>query len=406
LLRWPTSSKAAPPVQSMFFKMAAAAPRKKVVDVGEIPTWDTVCAERKSKNVFVPAPASLRKNYACAVDADLNGKISLWRGDITSLKIDAIVNAANSGLWAGGGICGAIHSAAGRELEAECERIGSCPTGSTAITKGYRLPAKYVMHSVGPTNGSAKALTSCYRTCLDLAVKSDVRSLAFCCIATGIFGFDNNLAAVIALDTTRKWLSEGDNRSRVDRIVFCTFLDIDTKIYDNFTSVFFPVHADDVALSAEEKQKLDEQEKADAAERAADSDSTSEGEGGRGTKRRASREKGPDDGTGSDDDDNAKEKENGKAGDKDAADGKAEPASPNAVGAAESKTRAPDSPDAARADSANASAAQSEGAGLGSPLSPVNVGSPTAALAAAPPSDSAAAAAANTGGSSALPRES
>lgn len=98
-----------------------------------------------------------------------------------------------------------IHKAAGPQLKEECEKIGCCPTGETVITKGFDLPSKHVLHSVGPTNGSEKHLASCYRTCLDRAVEHKVRTLAFCCIATGIFGFENAKAALIALGTTRDW---------------------------------------------------------------------------------------------------------------------------------------------------------------------------------------------------------
>lgn len=175
------------------------------------------------------------------VNPVINEKIALWRGDITALEIDGIVNAANSDLWAGGGICGAIHRAAGSRLEQACDKIGSCPTGNTVITPGFKLPSKYVLHSVGPTNKSPDALESCYRTIMECCVKHKVRSVCMCCISTGIFGFPNEPACIIALSTVRKFLENPENQKAIDLVVFCTFMIEDVKLYDQFTPMFFPV---------------------------------------------------------------------------------------------------------------------------------------------------------------------
>ncbi|OUM67423.1 hypothetical protein PIROE2DRAFT_5174, partial [Piromyces sp. E2] len=136
------------------------------------------------------------------------------RGDITSLEVDAIVNAANSQLLPGGGVCGAIHSRAGRQLAEECYKIGYCDTGDAVITKGYKLPAKHVIHTVGPTNGDGEKLRSCYIRCLEVLVENNLRSIAFNCISTGIYGFPNDKASHIALKTVREWLETGDNKEK------------------------------------------------------------------------------------------------------------------------------------------------------------------------------------------------
>ena len=115
-------------------------------------------------------------------------KLALWKGDMTKLEIDAIVNAANERLMGGGGIDGAIHRSAGPQLMNECRTLGGCKTGNTKITKGYKLPAKHVLHTVGPIGEQPEALSSCYRTCLDLAVESGLKTVCFCCVSTGIYG--------------------------------------------------------------------------------------------------------------------------------------------------------------------------------------------------------------------------
>ncbi|XP_016067487.1 PREDICTED: O-acetyl-ADP-ribose deacetylase MACROD2 [Miniopterus natalensis] len=179
------------------------------------------------------------------VKKNLSDKVSLYRGDITLLEVDAIVNAANASLLGGGGVDGCIHRAAGPCLLAECRTLNGCDTGHAKITCGYDLPAKYVIHTVGPIarghiNGSQKEdLANCYKSSLKLAKENSIRSVAFPCISTGIYGFPNEPAAVIALSTIKGWLAR--NHHEVDRIIFCVFLEVDFKIYKKKMSEFFPV---------------------------------------------------------------------------------------------------------------------------------------------------------------------
>ena len=133
------------------------------------------------------------------------------RGDITKLAVDAIVNAANSSLLGGGGVDGAIHRAAGPELVGECRTLGGCATGEAKITKGYLLPAKYVIHTVGPIYAGREddpvKLADCYRNSMDLAHKNDLHSIAFSAISTGVYGYPRAEATHIAVATVRDWLA-------------------------------------------------------------------------------------------------------------------------------------------------------------------------------------------------------
>lgn len=167
----------------------------------------------------------------------ISERVSIFKGDITKLEIDAVVNAANSRLKAGGGVDGAIHRAAGPFLQAECDSIGGCPTGDAKVTGGYNLPAKYIIHTVGPQDGSAEKLESCYEKCLSFQQEYQIKSIAFPCISTGIYGFPNRLAAHIALRTARKFL---ETNTEMNRIIFCTFLPIDVEIYETLMQLYFP----------------------------------------------------------------------------------------------------------------------------------------------------------------------
>src|SRR5262245_31014624 len=145
--------------------------------------------------------------------------------DITTLRVDALVNAANETLLGGGGVDGAIHRAAGPELLAECRALGGCPTGAARLTRGHRLPARWVIHTVGPVwsgggRGEDALLASCYRASLELAREAGARSLAFPAISTGVYRFPKPRAARIALATTREWLAE---RGSALAVTFCCF---------------------------------------------------------------------------------------------------------------------------------------------------------------------------------------
>lgn len=160
-------------------------------------------------------------------------KLRAIRGDITSLAVDAIVNAANSSLLGGGGLDGAIHRAAGSGLLQECRALQGCKTGDAKITNGYRLTAKYVIHTVGPVwNGGndneAELLASCYRKSLELAVNAGLRSIAFPCISTGIYGFPAAPAASIAVKTVREVVGSA---SELEDVVFCCFSEEDLELY-------------------------------------------------------------------------------------------------------------------------------------------------------------------------------
>jgi O-acetyl-ADP-ribose deacetylase (regulator of RNase III) len=160
-------------------------------------------------------------------------RITLIRGDITSLDVDAIVNAANKSLLGGGGVDGAIHTAAGPDLLSECKKLNGCETGQAKITAGYRLKAKHVIHTVGPVwfggdNDEHALLASCYRTSLALAKETKIKTLAFPCISTGVYGFPKAFAALIAVKETQIFM---DKNSYPEKVIFVVYDDESYKIY-------------------------------------------------------------------------------------------------------------------------------------------------------------------------------
>ncbi|XP_060711345.1 ADP-ribose glycohydrolase MACROD1-like isoform X3 [Hemiscyllium ocellatum] len=176
-------------------------------------------------------------------DDVMNQKLSILQEDITKLEINTIVNAANSSLMGGGGVDGAIHAGAGPLLQKECSTLGGCNTGDAKITSGYCLPAKYVIHTVGPiVQGKEtlpeKALQSCYIKSLKLAEDNNLRTIAFPCISTGIYGYPNAQAAETVLKTVREFLEE--HKNSFDRIIFCVFLDVDYNLYKQKMPIYFP----------------------------------------------------------------------------------------------------------------------------------------------------------------------
>lgn len=161
------------------------------------------------------------------------GKIEIIKGDITKLRVDAIVNAANKTLLGGGGVDGAIHRAAGRELFEECKTLNGCETGQSKITKGYNLPSKFIIHTVGPVwrggkNNEEELLKSCYLTSLNLAIKNNIKTIAYPAISCGIYGFPIEKAAKIASETVKKFISQND---RIEKIIF---IDINDKVINEY----------------------------------------------------------------------------------------------------------------------------------------------------------------------------
>lgn len=162
-------------------------------------------------------------------------KIEIFKGDITTLKVDAIVNAANTSLLGGGGVDGAIHRAAGRELLEECRTLNGCKTGDAKITKGYNLPSKYVIHTVGPVwhggkSGEPEKLASCYQKSLETAVENGIKTIAFPNISTGVYGFPKKEAAETAIQTVISFLRKNEE---IEQVIFCVFDEENFEIYSN-----------------------------------------------------------------------------------------------------------------------------------------------------------------------------
>jgi O-acetyl-ADP-ribose deacetylase len=164
------------------------------------------------------------------------GEIEIVRCDITKLDVDGIVNAANTTLLGGGGVDGAIHRTAGAELLAECRTLGGCEPGQAKITRGYRLPARFVIHTVGPMwrggkHGEPETLANCYRNSLQLAVENGIKTIAFPAISCGAYGYPVEEAAQIAVKTTRDYLAAED---KIDKVIFVLW---GQEIYDAYRRI-------------------------------------------------------------------------------------------------------------------------------------------------------------------------
>jgi O-acetyl-ADP-ribose deacetylase (regulator of RNase III) len=169
----------------------------------------------------------------------MKNRIEIIKGDITSLSVDAIVNAANNSLLGGGGVDGAIHKAAGPDLIKECEKMNGCPTGQAKITGGYQLKAKHVIHTVGPVwsgghRDETDLLASCYTSSLKLAKEHKIKTVAIPGISTGVYGFPKDLAALIAVNETKRFISKN---AYPEKVIFVAF---DDENYEKYRKLLFP----------------------------------------------------------------------------------------------------------------------------------------------------------------------
>lgn len=214
------------------------------VELKKIPSWPAFCKENSYSVSTAALPQSLVEKFKdesrYQVDPEINEKVSVFYGDITKLEIDAIVNAANNSLLGGGGVDGAIHRAAGPSLLNECQTLNGCDTGDAKITGGYNLPARYVIHTVGPIGERPSMLEQCYRRSMQVALENNVKTIAFPCISTGVYGYPNEKAVQLVLPVVRTMLEA--NKDKFERVIFCLFLDIDKKLYNRYLPIIYPLN--------------------------------------------------------------------------------------------------------------------------------------------------------------------
>ncbi|KAL0954800.1 hypothetical protein HGRIS_003747 [Hohenbuehelia grisea] len=172
-------------------------------------------------------------------------RVSLWQGDITTLEVDSIVNAANKSLLSGGGVDGAIHDAAGPKLLQECRGLNGCETGHSKITKGYGLPSLHVIHTVGPVYSDsdvetcAAQLAGCYKTSLELAYENSLKHIAFPSVSTGVYHYPIADATHIALNEVRRFC-DSDAGKKIERVIFVVWSDRDKGVYESLIPEYFP----------------------------------------------------------------------------------------------------------------------------------------------------------------------
>jgi O-acetyl-ADP-ribose deacetylase (regulator of RNase III) len=209
--------------------------------------WEQLYWDRK------PQYTSLQPSLFAIRDS-INKRVTVTCMDITTLQVDAIVNAANNTLLGGGGVDGAIHAAAGPRLARDCAQLGGCPTGEAKITSGYNLPARHVIHTVGPQGEKEHDLRNTYRACLKLCLQHGLRTIAFPCISTGLYGYPAEAAAKVALSTVRQWLEK--HQDDVDFIIFCTFSSKVLQLYTSLMPRYFPVQFPDRSMEELNSQGL------------------------------------------------------------------------------------------------------------------------------------------------------
>jgi len=205
----------------------------KLYFINDIGTWTEYAVHKQLQSLNIISSF----NY----DAELNNKISFWKGPIYSLVVDAICNSTDCSLSGSGCLDSTIHHYAGNKLSEECLLLDECPVGQVAITRGYDLPAKYVIHCVGSSNANPHDLASCYQSALDLTVEHGIRTIAFPCVATGLNCFPLEASAQVVLQTTRRWLDKDNNREKIDRIVFVFWRDVEEVYYTKWIPSVFPL---------------------------------------------------------------------------------------------------------------------------------------------------------------------
>jgi len=214
----------------------------KFIPLAEIPTWKEYFLQNEKSLTEKVSEKDLKafqtENPDLVNKVGFADKISIFRGDITKLELDGIVNAANNSLLGGGGVDGAIHRSAGSLLREENRTLNGCETGMAKISCGYKLPAKYVISTVGPVGEIPSDLTSCYKRSLEVLIENNLRTIAFPCISTGVYGYPPQNAALVALKAVHNFLCK--HSEKIDRIVFCIFMESDLDIYEKQLQMYFP----------------------------------------------------------------------------------------------------------------------------------------------------------------------